>query len=125
MPTLETQRSTATDPAAAAAATRDLVQRLLNAAVAPRLPFDLLERSLRCYEVEYRGFLSRQRRRPPVDLGEALRQAFQALAQLDLAGSPALRLQSLESRFHAAERLFSLRLDARERGADGMRHLRN
>ena len=115
----------AVDPAVVAAATRELARRLLAPPAERRPPLELLEGSLRCYEVEYRGFLNRQRRRPPIDLGVALRLAFQALSRPDLAGPPLLRAQALEARFHAAERLFAQRLDARERRAAALRPLRN
>ena len=103
------------NPLAETAATREIVRRL---AAAPRsgdqLPLEQLDRGLHCYEVEYRGFLSRQRRRPPIELEIVLRRAFRALAD-SATGAPALRLQALEARFHAAERLFAQRLELRDR----------
>lgn len=105
------------DPLVVTAATREIVRRM---AVAPRCgdhpPLEQLDHGLRCYEVEYRGFLSRQRRRPPIELEIVLRRAFGTLAD-SVTGAAALRLQALEARFHAAERLFAQRLEARDRFA--------
>jgi hypothetical protein len=114
------------DPMVVAATTRAIVRRLVTPAPErPRLPLELIDRCLRCYEVEFRGFLNRQRRCPPVDLAATLREAFRALSRVEATGPPALHLQALESRFHASERLFSQRLGERERSVAALRPLRN
>ena len=114
------------DPRVVAAATREIVRRFVAPAPqGPRLPLDLIDRCLRCYEVEFRGFLNRQRRCPPVELAATLRETFLALSRVETTGPPALRLQALESRFHASERLFAQRLGERERSVAALRPLRN
>ena len=108
--------ATPANPLVVTTATREIVRRLAVPRCDVQPPLEQIDRGLRCYEVEYRGFLSRQRRRPPIELEIVLRRAFRALAD-SVTGAPALRLQALEARFHAAERLFAQRLETRDRHA--------
>ena len=110
--------ATSARPPAVHTAVGELVRHLASAEAAgdpaDRLALARLARSLQCYECELTRFVARQRRRPPTELGGVLRRVFQVLSAVAIAGPAGLRLQALESRFHAAERLFAQRLEARE-----------
>jgi hypothetical protein len=67
-----------------------------------------LDEGLMVYEIEYRGFLNGQGQRPPIELQAALSAAFHELGQ-HTQGRLGFRLDSLEARYHASERLLRQR----------------
>lgn len=98
-----------------AALVGELIRHLLTpgSEVAPSL-LARLEDGVRTYEVMFRGYLNGQGRRPPIELGGTLATAFVELAAAADASSR-LRVESLEARFHAAERLMAHRLGRDDR----------
>ena len=105
-----------------AALVGELIRHLLtrSSEVAPSL-LARLEEGVRTYEVVFRGYLNGRGQRPPTELGGTLATAFVELAAAP-DGSSRLRVESLEARFHAAERLMAQRLGRDDRrspaGAD-------
>ncbi|HEV8239706.1 MAG TPA: hypothetical protein VGS57_10075 [Thermoanaerobaculia bacterium] len=101
----------------AAALVGELMRHLLSrAAEASPALLTRLDEAVRTYEVKFRGYLNGQGQRPPLELGGVLATAFLELAA---AGSPRdasrFRVEALEARFHAGERLLNQRLERGER----------
>ena len=96
----------------AAALVGELIRHLLarDAEVAAPLVARLDEAVL-SYEVEFRGYLNGQGKRPPVDLGAVLATAFDELAAGGRRSIYGFRIEGLEARFRAAERLLTQRLE--------------
>jgi hypothetical protein len=96
----------------------ELIRHLLTRAseVAPSL-VARLEQGVSAYEVEFRGYLNGQGQRPPIELGGTLAAVFVELAAV-ADGPSRFRVEALEARFHAAERLLTQRLER-----DGRRSL--
>ena len=92
-----------------AALVGELIRHLLMRApeVAPSL-LSQLEEGVHTYEVEFRAYLNGQAQRPPIDLGGTLAAAFVEIAAA-AGGKSQFQVDALEARFHAAERLLTLR----------------
>jgi hypothetical protein len=100
-----------------AALVGELIRHLLarDSEVAPSL-FARLEDGVHTYEVEFRGYLNGQGQRPPIELGATLVAAFVELAAAADRHEPSrFRVEALEARFHAAERLLTQRLERDDR----------
>ena len=75
-----------------------------------------VEEAVGTYETEFRGYLNGQRQRPPLELGAVLETAFVELAAAGSArGASRFRVEALEARFDAAQRLFRQRLERDDR----------
>ena len=122
---MTTERSTLVTHPAATAVVGELMRFLLSGspggASAPMALFDRLGEAVRTYEVEYRRYLNGQSldacgRRPPLELGAVLATAFQELAAgADRRQVFGFRLEALEARFRAAQRLLTQRLERADR----------
>jgi len=108
-----------TSQSVAAAVVGELIRHQIS--TSPPAAASLLARlseAVRAYELEFRGFLNGQGDRPPFELGVVLGTAFQ-----ELGSRPEprrifdFRIEALEARFRAAERLFSRRLERGDRHA--------
>jgi hypothetical protein len=102
---------------AVAAVVGELIRHLLSdSRPAAAALVNRLDDAVRVYEVEFRGFLNGQGHRPPFALGAALATAFQELGEApERRRALGFRLEALEARFHAAERLFTQRLERPDR----------
>jgi hypothetical protein len=101
----------------AAALVGELIRHLLthDPETSPAL-LARIEDAVHTYETEFRGYLNGQRQRPPVELGAVLKTVFVELApDAGARTASCFRVETLEARFHAAERLLTQRLERGDR----------
>ncbi|HEV8628752.1 MAG TPA: hypothetical protein VGV61_00445 [Thermoanaerobaculia bacterium] len=122
---MSTERTHLVSHPAATAVVGELMRFLLSrspvGAPAPMPLLDRLDEALRIYEVEYRRYLNGQSgdahgHRPPLELGAVLATVFAELAAgADRRQALGFRLDALEARFRAAQRLLTQRLERADR----------
>lgn len=112
---------TSTSQSAATAVVGELIRHQISTSrPAANALLARLADGVRAYELEFRGFLNGQTDRPPFELGIVLGTAFQELASMpEHRRALDFRIEALEARFRAAERLFNRRLERGDRRAMG------